>query len=459
MKHFLIHKYNYYFFIYYHNHEKSNLYSFDILDINQKYYLYCKNKDGELKESFIVKILNDGHQMIIETPLDNINLLPIIDIDKINLIKNDNSRVVPFYNNYKFECILNNDTVKIKRVDSNSGWDNQLKCFLYKGHFEGEMILNIGNSNTNEKYIKINSSFNKTVLIDNNYLNIIKNRYPYFDPYIYVYKLAQDSDKYNFIYYHWHFIGYNNKQEYFKYILNKNIDKIYKLDYPKIKYNDSKNNTLLFIDDRYDGIFELILRLFLYSIDNSWNLTIFTTKECKLEYKNILKKVGISAKIFLLDKKINTLDDYNKLLSDVSFWKKIKEENCLLFQYDAISFGKFSEDFLKYNYIGAKWDHDILMYGKLSFGNGGISFRKTRIMEYICDKYKNDLLFPEDVFFCVKLKDENLLYCPNYILDTFSFENIYNENTIYGHRIYNYMSNEKLESFIEMKIDKLFIQK
>jgi hypothetical protein len=153
--------------------------------------------------------------------------------------------------------------------------------------------------------------------------------------------------------------------------------------------------------------------------------------------------------------KINTLDDYNKLLSDVSFWKKIKEENCLLFQYDAISFGKFSDDFLKYNYIGAKWDNNILLYQKLSFGNGGISFRKTRIMEYICDKYKNDLLFPEDVFFCVKLNDENLLYCPNFILDTFSFENIYNENTIYGHSIYNYMSYEKLEWFIEMKIDKL----
>jgi hypothetical protein len=61
-------------------------------------------------------------------------------------------------------------------------------------------------------------------------------------------------------------------------------------------------------------------------------------------------------------------------------------------------------------------------------------------------------LFPEDVFFCVKLNDENLLYCPNFILDTFSFENIYNEDTIYGHRIYNYMSNEKLESFKEDRI-------
>jgi hypothetical protein len=457
MKHFLLHKYNYYFFIYYNNHEKSDLYRFDILDINQKYYLYCKNKDNELKESFIIKILNDGHQMIIETPSENTNLLPIIGINNINLIKKDDSRVIPFYNNYKFEFNIENDILKIKRVDSNSGWNNHLKCFLYKKQFEGETILTIGNSNNNEKHIKINSSFDRTKLIDNNYLNMIKNRYPQFDPYIYNYKLAKDSDKLDFIYYHWHFIGYHNKQEYFKYVLNQNKEKIHKLDYPKIKYDDTKTKTLLFIDDRYDGIFELILRLFLYSVDNSWNLTIFTIEESKVEYENILKNMDISAKIFLLDEKIDTLDNYNKILSSVSFWKRIKEENCLIFQYDAISFGKFSNDFFKYNYIGAKWEHDILMYGKLSFGNGGISFRKTRIMEYICNKYKNDLLFPEDVFFCAKLKDENLLYCPNYILNTFSFENIYNENTVYGHRIYNIMSHEKLKWFIEMKIDKLFI--
>ena len=457
MKHFLIHKYNYYFFIYYNNHEKSNLYKFDILNINEKYYLHCKNKDTDLKESLIIKILNDGHQMIIETPSENTNLLSIIDINNINLIKNNDSRVIPFYNNYKFEFNIENDILKIKRIDSNSGWDNHLKCFLYKKHFEGETILTIGDSNNNEKYVKINLSFDRTKLIDNNYLDMIKNTYPHFNPYIYNYKLAKNSDKIDFIYYHWHFIGYYNRQEYFKYILNKHKEKIYKLDYPKIKYDDRKTKTLLFIDDRYDEIFELILRLFLYSIDNSWNLTIFTIKDYKLEYENILQKMNISAQIFLLDEKINTLDNYNKLLSDVFFWKKIKEENCLLFQYDAISFGKFSNDFIKYNYIGAKWEHNIVMYEKLSFGNGGISFRKTRIMEYICDKYKNDLLFPEDVFFCIKLKDENLLYCPNFILDIFSFENIYNENTIYGHSIYNYMSYEKLEWFIEMKIDKLFM--
>ena len=229
MKHFLLHKYNYYFFIYYNNHEKSDLYRFDILDINQKYYLYCKNKDNELKESFIIKILNDGHQMIIETPSENTNLLSIIDINNINLIKNDDSRVIPFYNNYKFEFNIENDILKIKRIDSNSGWDNHLKCFLYKKHFEGETILTIGDSNNNEKYVKINLSFDRTKLIDNNYLDMIKNTYPHFNPYIYNYKLAKNSDKIDFIYYHWHFIGYYNRQEYFKYILNNiyNFSKIF----------------------------------------------------------------------------------------------------------------------------------------------------------------------------------------------------------------------------------------
>ena len=50
-------------------------------------------------------------------------------------------------------------------------------------------------------------------------------------------------------------------------------------------YSLQKQNTLLFVDDRYDPLFLYLLKLFLYSVNESWNITIFTMEDNKIFYE------------------------------------------------------------------------------------------------------------------------------------------------------------------------------
>ena len=153
----------------------------------------------------------------------------------------------------------------------------------------------------------------------------------------------------------------------------------------------------------------------------------------------------------ILEKKLSSKFDYSDLLKDENLWSKIKEDNVLLFQYDSFCMGKFDNIFLNYNYIGARWPHNPLE--KLSIGNGGTSFRKTRIMESISKKYKNDYI--EDLFFSYYLKKDNLDNCTNEIADNFSFENIFCENSIYAHQLYNTIKLEDLDNYMFKNLSKM----
>jgi hypothetical protein len=87
--------------------------------------------------------------------------------------------------------------------------------------------------------------------------------------------------------YNWFYYGRFNKYQYWKYILYKNktiFKKLKQKIYYKLTYNPQKEYTLLFIDTRYDEIFINILITFLYSVNNDWNLTIYTTKENESKY-------------------------------------------------------------------------------------------------------------------------------------------------------------------------------
>ena len=261
-----------------------------------------------------------------------------------------------------------------------------------------------------------------------------------------------------YIYCHWYYCGMYNANFYFKYLLKKYENFIFKIKYPLIKYSKDKKNTLLFIDDRYDSSFIYLLILFLYSVDDSWNINIFTTIDNKIYYENVFKKINIEGNIILLENKFRNINDYSNLLKNVNFWNKIDEVNCLLFQYDSFCMGKFNNIFFDYNYIGAKWEHRPSLFKKIFIGNGGTSFRKTRVMEYLCKKYMNKNIkknYPEDLYFSELLYEEKMLNCTENIADKFSFENIYSSNSIYGHQIYKVITFDKLDDFIYKEIKKL----
>ena len=256
---------------------------------------------------------------------------------------------------------------------------------------------------------------------------------------------------------HSNYTGQYHPQLYFKQILYKYRDIILNLE-RKIECNEYKNmnNTLLFIDDRYDPSFLYITALFLYSVDETWNIRVYTTEDCRLGYEADFAKLGISNGIIsILDNKFGCIDDYSNLLKSPTFWSGICEENCLLFQYDSFCCGKFKKEFFSHNYLGALWDHHACKINNVLIGNGGTSFRKRSVMQHICEKYEGvGGGLPEDVFFGLFLNEEGLLP-KNCDAMEFSFENIFSNKSIYGHQIYKSIAWRDLDGFIYNKLKSM----
>lgn len=308
-----------------------------------------------------------------------------------------------------------------------------------------------------ENFINKNEIINE---IKNNYSNLNLEYYKenlFEDDYI------KDNDFFNtFLIYNWYFFGKNNRFQYFKYIIYNLKEKILRINYTKINYDEDKKYSLIFIDDRFDSIFKYILILFLYSIDNYWNLKIYTVEENKDKYLKIMNDLKIDGRIFIIDK-IKCKKDYSNLLKNNNFWKDIKEDFCLLFQYDSLAFGKFDKKFFNFNYLGARWPEHITQLNNIYNGNGGTSLRNVNTMKYITSKYNYNIHgfnkygddLPEDVYFAKYMDVENLNKVDFDILDEFSFECIYNENSIYGHAIYESIDLNNLEEYITKRINKI----
>ena len=372
----------------------QNKYIYKFKIINEELYVYIHNKNFLIKENFKLKIMYEDLECIINFTLKNSIEYNIGKIDNLKFIKSLNIYDINISNNYL------EDNIKI----------------LFPN-------FDIDYYTSNNKFINTDNFDNK-----------------------------------KFIIYNWYFSGQYNPQMYFKYLLKKYENLINNLKLNVTNYSLQKQNTLLFVDDRYDPLFLYLLKLFLYSVNESWNITIFTTEDNKIFYEEDLLKLNIIGKIHILKNKFTSNQDYSNLLKTSSFWEKIPEDNLLLFQYDSFCMGKFNDSFLNYNYLGPRWPHNPLNNINISIGNGGTSFRKTRIMEAICKKYQYyNTDYSEDIFFSNYLYIEKLYNCNNEIADSFAFENIYCENSIYAHQIYNTIKLDDLDHFVFEKLKKLVI--
>lgn len=391
------------YYIYIHSFNEDYKYQVELIE-NRDLYIFINNIDlnniytnQKNNKNISLKIMYDNLYIDIVKSIEN-NMILIENIDKIN------------YEDY------NNNNKKINNLD----------------------IITVINHNFELNFYKLYPNFDFSYYIENNkFINCIEEKY---------------------LKYHWIYIGQKNKILYFKYLFKKYDDIITKLKYPKITYNISKKNTLLFIDDRYDSSFLYLLILFLYSVDESWNINIFTVIEKKKYYENDLQKLGIKGKIHIIEKKFKSIEDYNRLLISSLFWKNIIEDNVLLFQYDSFVCGKFNPIFFNYNYIGARWPYSISNMNNIYIGNGGTSFRKARVMEYICKKYENSVIkkiYNEDIFFAEMLCKEDLYNCTNNIADMFSFENIFLENSVYAHQIFIKIDINKMDNYVYEKLINL----
>jgi hypothetical protein len=138
-----------------------------------------------------------------------------------------------------------------------------------------------------------------------------------------------------------------------------------------------------------------------------------------------------------------SIDEYNKLLTNVDFWEKIEEENILIFQHDSEILRNWDSSFEDFEYLGAPWKFQE--HG----GNGGLSFRKkSAMLKVLYNKRWLPHFGNEDVFFSNNLYLTKSIYNKNKCKE-FSCESIFQLGTFGIHAISKYLSDSECKQIRE----------
>ncbi len=163
-------------------------------------------------------------------------------------------------------------------------------------------------------------------------------------------------------------------------------------------------------------------------------------RELEFAEVKILTSLESSRKEVVKIDPINSTEGYSKfVLSELD--KYVNTSHVLIVQYDGfvLNTSKWTDEFLKYDYIGAPWlvadwsvkgfDFPEELLGKLVVGNGGFSLRSKK-MTSLCAKIFREGGFPrfhpEDtaigVYSRKLLEDSGINFAPTKLAKQFSFE-------------------------------------
>ncbi len=129
--------------------------------------------------------------------------------------------------------------------------------------------------------------------------------------------------------------------------------------------------------------------------------------------------------------KISTIAEYSRfMVKDLANY--IDTDFVLVAQWDGFIWqaDKWTDEFLKYDYIGAAWPDEVMFPGvpkKFNVGNGGFSIRSRRLQEFLRDNFDNlTMHHAEDVVICqlnrAYLEASGFTFAPKELADKFSWE-------------------------------------
>ena len=141
---------------------------------------------------------------------------------------------------------------------------------------------------------------------------------------------------------------------------------------------------------------------------------------------------------------MDNVEDYNNLMLSMDFWKRILEgtEHVLIFQSDTILCRNGIDEFLNYDFIGARIEGERVM-------NGGLSLRKTQfcintLSQHVPGEYEN-----EDIFFSRHVRN----FPSDNVMDSFSIEKCHTNTIPLGlHK--TYVHNERIAQNIFLTCKK-----
>ena len=232
-----------------------------------------------------------------------------------------------------------------------------------------------------------------------------------------------------------------------------------------IKDFEGQTVSIVAIDNRYNIMTLLSVIVSLYNVVKHkqtmfFKSVIYTSNECIDKYKKLIDNLSLSHLISLRviedfdDVEVFHMEVYNQVLKNEKFWKTLDCEKCIIVQDDGFLMnGKFINDYLQYDYIGAPWaDAKDNEYIKKHInpglvGNGGFSIRNVEKMKHICKTYKaeKNLLFyhnlneiPEDVYFVKHLVQMGANVAPFEIARKFAIEQVLSISPVGFHKFWIY---------------------
>lgn len=168
-----------------------------------------------------------------------------------------------------------------------------------------------------------------------------------------------------------------------------------------------------------------------------WQLFIFHGDTNKHIFENIkAEKINIGS--------LDTLTDYNHLLTSVTFWDYIPYSKVLIFQHDSMLIRKGIKDFLMWDYIGSP-------IPRSNDQNGGLSLRTREAMIEVIKNHPCN--GPEDVYFSSYIQNK----APLNIASKFSCEMIFTAGTLGYHAIHKYLNQGQI-SFIKNQYNPSLFQ-
>jgi hypothetical protein len=219
------------------------------------------------------------------------------------------------------------------------------------------------------------------------------------------------------------------------------------------------NCTAIIIEPREHKSLEFVMTNFTDNLDERWNFILFHGNKNEDFVNNIIKNKLQNQihRIKLLNLNVDnlTINDYNALFYDKSFYDNIPTEVFLVFQTDTIICKNFKDNiykFIEYDYSGAP-----LTNGEV--GNGGLSLRRKSKMLEILEKCSNKkycnseetVYCNEDILFSNGLCSDLLqLNKPNFEdAKEFSTETVYSDKSFGMHAPWKHLSQDDIKSINE----------
>jgi len=153
-------------------------------------------------------------------------------------------------------------------------------------------------------------------------------------------------------------------------------------------------NNLVFIDFRYLGNMEFVMRNALMRLNGVFMVTFVCGKANYEEVKILCSEISKNIKVLNIETHINSQLDYNEMLLTPGFWEMLDGKKILIHQFDAFIFKDNVGEFLNYDYLGPP----VNLEGDELIFNGGFSMRDKDKMIELLEENKPSKIF-EDMFF------------------------------------------------------------